>query len=70
MKVYVYEHICEFLDNHMNAYSDIFIYIHIQIDLLQVGLFSLIMPYWVVCIIHVENTFCNTFRCNLFKYTS
>jgi hypothetical protein len=28
------------------------------------------MPYWLVYIIHVENRFCNTFRCNLFKQTS
>jgi ABC-type phosphonate transport system ATPase subunit len=35
--------------------------------LLFIALFSLLMPYWLVCIIHVENRFCNTFRCNLFK---
>jgi hypothetical protein len=28
------------------------------------------MPYWLVCITHVENRFCNTFRYNLFKKTS
>jgi hypothetical protein len=26
--------------------------------------FFLLMPYWLVCIIHVENRFRNTFRCN------
>jgi hypothetical protein len=28
-------------------------------------LFSLFMPPWLVCIIHVENRFCNTSRSNL-----
>jgi cobalamin biosynthesis protein CobT len=35
--------------------------------LIFVDLYSLLMPYWLVCIIHVENRFCITFRCNLFK---
>jgi hypothetical protein len=39
----------------------------ITMALLFVGLFSLLMPYWLVYIIHVENRFCNTFRCNFFK---
>jgi hypothetical protein len=25
------------------------------------------MPYWLVCITRVENTFCNTSSCNIFK---
>jgi hypothetical protein len=35
---------------------------------LFVWLFSLLMPYWLVCIIHVEKRFCNTSRYNLFKH--
>jgi hypothetical protein len=28
---------------------------------------AVLMPYWLVCIIHVENRFYDTFRCNSFK---
>jgi hypothetical protein len=35
---------------------------------LIISMFTFFMSYWLVCIILVENRFCDTTRCNLFEY--
>jgi hypothetical protein len=78
--LYIYKYICIqiytyiyiYLNKYIHTYIHTYIYMYILEALLEaclslLGRSSLLMLYWLVCTIHVEIRFCNTFRCNLFK---